>query len=115
MSFLQRFLRAWRDARVSATYSMNADEWTHDDTQYLATVLNSATGQKLSNSLRNFVCESAVNATRQIGNAPYHNGVAYGVSLVVGQINNFARLPRNEGNIEEGPSSSRMASLGINN
>jgi hypothetical protein len=118
MNFIQRLIRAYREARTSVTYDLLADTpefWTDDDGAYVAAFFASSTGQKLSARLTNYVVRCAVEATRQTDNQIYHNGVARGVAMSVSAIeNHFARAPRREPTLEQQPSPGGVAAFGFN-
>lgn len=109
MTFIQRFLIAWRSATIP-TYTEAADLpgfWTEEDGLVLTHFFNSSTGQKLKRRLTNFVLQSAVEATAQPANHKYYCGKARGRAETVTAIEqHFAIVPAQ---VDESEESARTA------
>jgi hypothetical protein len=121
MSFFQRFLRAWRDARTNAQYDFLADtdeSWTKEDADLMRALFAGPAGMKLKVRLTNYVVRCAVKATRQTDNHAYHNGIAKGVGMAVNAIEehmttDFASPVRNKGKLGEDRELSAIDSAGF--
>ncbi len=88
MTFLNRFLTAWRTAKAW-TYTEAAEVqefWTQEDSSALSHFFLSGTGQKLKVRLANYTIQQAVNATVQTSNLEYHCGHARGIADTVRTI-----------------------------
>src|SRR5262249_1711722 len=115
MTFLQRFIKAWRDAKLNCKYEPLADEdgaWTEDDAKRLSEYFASDSGRRLKLRLMNYVVRCAVQATQMETNLERHAGIARGIALCVGAIEtHFAREPRSVHIPEVAPVEDAMADL----
>lgn len=93
MTFVRRFLAAWREAKSQAQYSEFADtspSWGPDDATWLRQVLDSYHGRRLKAQITNSVFRAAWDACSKQTNGDFDRGVAYGVAKLKNAFESYA-------------------------
>lgn len=114
MNFLRRLKAAWFFLKF-APYIEEADSgefWTEDDANALSKFFDSYTGRKLKIRLTNYVTQAACNAVRQKGDYAHSAGIAAGIALGVGAIEeHFTSGATNSTNPEQNEAETALDAL----